>query len=140
MQYKPIRIMVEYVTDLMDLNPSDMQNLRTNVIPNTINWIGDRIQVNPVSGNLTFSPCLSVYTKGVNTGKCASVELPYTCGPTDSNFNISESYLSEITCSDPQQQDSCLQYPDGLGLPNTDLLLYIFVMNSGWYLLYRLID
>lgn len=138
-QYMPIRITVEYITDLMDLKPSDMENLRNKLIPDTINWIQNRVQVNPVSGNLTFSPCVSAYTKGVNEGKCASVQLPYTCGPVDSNSNISESYLSETICNDAQREDSCLLYPNGPGLPNTDLLLYIFVMDSGWCLLYPLI-
>ncbi|RDD40197.1 Leishmanolysin-like peptidase [Trichoplax sp. H2] len=126
----PIRIALEFVTDYMDLSSGDMENLKTNLIPNAVNQIQNTVRVNPVRGNLTFSPCITVYTKGINRGKCARVQLPYVCGPTGSDFNISDSYLSETVCKDAQREDSCVRYPDGEGLLNTDLLLYIFVLEA----------
>ena len=83
--------------------------------------------VHPVHGNLRIPPMCTEYTSGVNRGKCTS-PLPsqnnYDCGFFGT---ISSSYIGvREVCTSSSRSSSCsLQGPNGVGLPNSDYLLFV---------------
>ena len=97
------------------------------VLSRVIKTLESVLMVHPVEGNLRIPPECTEYTSGVNKGKCRS---PL---PSQSNFicgrfgTIPLSYIGvREVCTSYNQSSSCtLQGPDGVGLPNTDYLLFV---------------
>ena len=88
--------------------------------------------VHPVEGNLRIPPMCTEYTSGVNKGKCRSPLLSQrnvNCGRFGT---IPLSYIGvREVCTSSNQSSSCtLQGPDGVGLPNTDYLLFVSAVYS----------
>jgi len=88
--------------------------------------------VHPVQGNLRIPPECTEYTSGVNMGKCRS-PLPsqsnFVCGRFGT-IPLSHIGVREV-CTSYNQNSSCtLQGPDGVGLPNTDYLLFVSASSS----------
>ena len=97
------------------------------ILSQAIKTLESVLMVHPVQGNLHIPPTCTEYTSGVNKGKCRSplpTQSSYNCG----NYGtIPLSYIGvREVCSSSSVRSSCtVQGPTGVGLPNTDYLLFV---------------
>jgi len=99
----------------------------TGILSQAIKTLESVLMVHPVQGNFHIPPTCTEYTSGVNKGKCRSplpTQSSYNCG----NYGtIPLSYIGvREVCSSSSVRSSCtVQGPTGVGLPNTDYLLFV---------------
>eukprot|EP00485_Elphidium_margaritaceum_P000171 CAMPEP_0202694016 /NCGR_PEP_ID=MMETSP1385-20130828/7978_1 /ASSEMBLY_ACC=CAM_ASM_000861 /TAXON_ID=933848 /ORGANISM="Elphidium margaritaceum" /LENGTH=768 /DNA_ID=CAMNT_0049349791 /DNA_START=73 /DNA_END=2379 /DNA_ORIENTATION=- len=97
------------------------------VLPAARDWIQNVISVRPVDGALTFTaPCYKQYTSGDNYGKCKQLSATWnTCG--DTGAVIADDMFDELEICPTSDPSLCetTSHPQGRGMNETDLLIYI---------------
>lgn len=127
--YRPIRIK-PFIGDLdPPMEPQEVERIQ-NVVESAISVITKLFKVYPVQGPLVFSrsdiACGLQYLHGVNMNKCAAKSRTYTGEECFDGFMIPDDHLEGLLLwSETGTEPNEVVYPDGAGLVDTDIVLYL---------------
>ena len=130
--YASIRIHPEFVSSAISSSADPYLQGPDSILSRTIKTLESVLMVHPVQGNLRIPPMCTEYTSGVNSGKCRS-PLPsqyiYDCGQFG-RIPLSYNGVREVCTSSSRNSSCTLQGPNGVGIPNSDYLLFVSASSS----------
>ncbi|XP_074662741.1 ciliated left-right organizer metallopeptidase-like [Tubulanus polymorphus] len=133
--YRNIRIKVLYFALKTQLNSVEIERLKL-AVDESVAIVEKTLSVVPVNGNLVLRrsqrSCLSIHTKGPNKGKCAQWRRGYSgdyC--INKGFKIPEDHLAGLYIWNDTHSDPIIIRPAGIGVDNTDFILYVQAKMQG---------